>query len=323
MFTAVMGRILILGGTGWLGRSITRAAIAAGHDVTCLARGASGPAAPGARLIVADRRSPRAYDGAHGDWDDVVELSWEPGLVGSALDALAVRSAHWTLLSSVSVYARNDRPDADEEAELVDPADLSAYPDAKVHAERLSMASRRGDVLLARAGLIVGPGDPSDRFGYWPARMSRGGRIVVPETTDRWVQAIDVDDLAAWIVRAGSAGTIGPVNAVGEPTPLALFFDQVRDATGGDAEVVTLDDDTLRARGVQHWSGPRSLPLWLPRGEQGFVRRDDRRFTASDGRRRSLRETIARTLADEIARGVARPRRAGLSPAEEREVLGD
>ncbi|WP_295823734.1 NAD-dependent epimerase/dehydratase family protein [uncultured Microbacterium sp.] len=342
-----MRRILILGGTAWLGRAIATHAVAQGAEVTCLARGESGDAAQGARLIRADRAEPAAYDEVRHEWDEVVELSWDPGFVASALDALADRAAHWTLVSSVSVYSRSDMPFADETAELVKPADLGQYADAKVHAERITSARRGGQALLARAGLIVGPGDPTDRFGYWPARFARGGRVLAPETAGRHVQAIDVDDLAAWIELAGRTGVTGPVNAVGEELPLAAVLSAARetareaareaasetardaareaaahDAPGTTIETVTLDDDTLVARGVAYWAGPRSLPLWLPESAGGFARRSDAAFVASGGRRRSLAETMRRTLDDERARGLSRPRRAGLTPAEEAEVLG-
>nr|WP_154923016.1 NAD-dependent epimerase/dehydratase family protein [Microbacterium testaceum] len=316
-----MKRILILGGTAWLGRAIATAAVTAGADVTCLARGESGSVAAGARLVRADRREPDAYDALDGDWDDVVELSWDPAFVASGLDALADRAAHWTLVSSVSVYAHSDAPFADEDAELVEPADLERYPDAKVHAERLTTASVGDRALLARAGLIVGPGDPTDRFGYWPARFARGGRVVIPEPADRYVQGIDVDDLAAWIASAGRAGITGAVNAVGEEYPLAAVLATARDASGENSETVALDDAALESRGVQYWMGPRSLPLWLPVEAQGFSRRSDAAFVASGGRRRSLAETMQRTLDDERARGLDRPRGAGLTPAEEAEVL--
>lgn len=317
-----MRRILILGGTAWLGRAIASAAVAAGADVTCLARGEAGAVAPGARLVRADRRDPGAYDALDGEWDDVVELSWDPGFVASGLDALADRAAHWTLVSSISVYARSDAPFADESADLVDPRDLSVYADAKVHAEQLTSARVGERALLARAGLIVGPGDPTDRFGYWPARFARGGRVLTPEPADRYVQVIDVDDLAAWIERAGRAGVTGPVNAVGEEHPLAAVLTVTKNAAGEPAETVALDDATLEARGVQYWSGPRSLPLWLPADAHGFSRRSDAAFVASGGLRRPLAETVQRTLDDERARGLDRPRRAGLTPAEESEVLG-
>ncbi|MGN7188026.1 NAD-dependent epimerase/dehydratase family protein [Microbacterium enclense] len=316
-----MERILILGGTAWLGRAIATAAVTAGADVTCLARGESGSVPAGARLVRADRREPDAYDALDGDWDDVVELSWDPAFVASGLDALADRAAHWTLVSSVSVYAHSDAPFADEDAELVEPADLERYPDAKVHAERLTTARVGDRALLARAGLIVGPGDPTDRFGYWPARFARGGRVVIPESAGRYVQGIDVDDLAEWIASAGRAGITGTVNAVGEEYPLPAVLAAARDASGQNSETVALDDAALESRGVQYWMGPRSLPLWLPVEARGFSRRSDAAFVASGGRRRSLAETMRRALDDERARGLDRPRGAGLTPAEEAEVL--
>ena len=316
-----MRQLLILGGTGWLGRAVAAQALAQGAEVTCLARGESGETAPGARLIRADRNAPDSYARVQRDWDEVVELSWDAGFVASALDALADRAAHWTLVSSVSVYARSDIPFADESAELVEPSGLEQYADAKVHAERLTSARLGDRALLARAGLIVGPGDPSDRFGYWPARFARGGRVLAPETSGRHAQAIDVDDLAAWIEHVGRTGVTGPINAVGEELPLAAVLAAARDAAAVPSETVAIDDETLTARGVAYWAGPRSLPLWLPESAGGFARRSDAAFVASGGRRRPLAQTMHRALDDERRRGLDRPRRAGLTLDEEAEVL--
>ncbi|MEV8267706.1 NAD-dependent epimerase/dehydratase family protein [Microbacterium sp. NPDC076911] len=153
-------------------------AIEGGAEVVCLGRGESGQVPDGARLVQADRLSPNAYDGVQGDWDEVVELAYAPELVEPALEALAASTSHWTLVSSVSVYGRNDEPHADESATLMAPRDRSAYADAKVMAERNSSRHLGSRLLIARPGLIVGPCDPSDRFGYWPARLSRGGQCL-------------------------------------------------------------------------------------------------------------------------------------------------
>jgi len=316
-----MRRVLILGGTAWLGRAIAAAAVADGADVTCLARGDTGGVAHGSRLIRADRRDVDAYDALTGEWDDVIEISWHPDFVASGLDALADRAAHWTLISSVSVYADADSPFADESAQLVEPVDLAEYADAKVHAERLTSARIDDRALLARAGLIVGPGDPTDRFGYWPARFARGGTVLIPEPSGRYAQGIDVDDLAAWIVAAGRTGTTGPINAVGEELPLATVLAAAREAAGIPVQTVALDDETLVERGVTHWMGPRSLPLWLPPSASGFARRSDAAFVASGGTRRPLAATMQRTLDDERVRGLDRERRAGLTAAEEAAIL--
>lgn len=314
-------RALVLGGTGWLGRAVVGELLAADVEVTCLARGASGAVPAGARLVQADRRRPGAYDDVRGPWDEVVELSHDADLVGPALDALADSAAHWTLVSSVSVYARDDEPGADETAEVVEPTDPAEYASAKVRAER-STADRLGPrLLVARPGLVVGVGDPSDRFGYWPARFGRGGPVLAPVTAGRWVQVVDIADLAAWIATAAQTGRTGTVDAVGDALPMGDVLRGAVEAAGHRDAIVEVDDDTLLAHDVRYWAGPRSLPLWLPASAVGFAQRSGERFRASGGRSRSIAETVHAVLADERSRGLGRPRRAGLGAEEERAVL--
>jgi 2'-hydroxyisoflavone reductase len=316
-----MNRVLILGGTAWLGREIARRAVQDGAEVTCLARGASGPAPDGVRLARADRRVPGAYDAVDGDWDEVVELSSDDGLVAPALEALGDRARHWTLVSTVSVYARNDEVGADESAETVEPNDPGEYADAKVAAERAT-TERVGDrLLIARPGLVVGTGDPSDRFGYWPGRMRRGGVVLSPRPAGRFVQVIDVDDLATWIAGAGARGTVGTVNTVGDPVEFGAFLAETADVAGFEGEVVTFPDDDLLDAGVHFWAGESSLPLWLPLADAAFALRSNAAFRAAGGALRPLRETLARTLEDEISRGLERPRRSGLTAEQERRAL--
>ncbi|WP_053352274.1 NAD-dependent epimerase/dehydratase family protein [Leucobacter musarum] len=318
-----MRRVLVLGGTGWLGREVARAARDGGAEVTCLARGESGDVPDGTQLVRADRSLPGAYDRVKGEWDDVVELASEPQLVQSALDALAPRAAHWTLVSTVSVYADDGTPGDDESAEVVEPRDLTRYADAKVNAERVSRTLLQDRLLIARPGLIAGPGDPSDRFGYWPARLHRGGRVLVPTTDRRFVQYIDVADLAAWIVTAGANRITGTVNAVGPAHTMDDFFRAAGRVAEFNGSLITVDDKTLLDDGVQYWAGSRSLPLWLPTEAAGFAQRDGAAFIATGGRPRSLQDTLIRVLADELSRGRDRPRRAGLTAAEERELLAN
>jgi nucleoside-diphosphate-sugar epimerase len=314
-------RALVLGGTGWLGRAIVRDLLAAGADVTCLARGESGDAPDGAQLARVDRRETGAYESVRGDWDEVVELSHEADLVEPALEALADTARHWTLVSTVSVYARNDEPDADESASLVEPTDRAEYADAKVVAERNSAARLGSRLLIGRPGLIVGPGDPSDRFGYWPARLSRSGPALTPTTSGRFVQVIDVADLAAWIGQAGRAGHTGVVNAVGEVYPMRDFFLRTARSAGFDGELVEVEDDALLAQDVRYWAGPRSLPLWLPHADAAFAQRSPHTFRVTGGVTQSLEATLTAVLADERSRGLTRPRRSGLTESEEHAVL--
>lgn len=315
-----MRRVLVLGGTGWLGGRIARLAAEGGDDVTVLSRGIA-PAPPGTRLVVADRADPGAYVGLGGGWDEVVDVASDAAFVASALDALADRAAHWTYISTISVYARDDEPGADESAALVEPADLDQYPEAKAAAEGAARAHLGDRLLVVRPGLIVGPGDRTGRFGYWPARIARGGRVLVPALAERTAQVIDVDDLAAYTVRAGSAGVTGAVNAVGAAVPFVDVLAACADAAGFGGELVERDDAWLLAREVNHWAGPRSLPLWLPSTHLGMMARSNARFHATGGTLRPLAETVERVLADERDRGLERDRPAGLTADEERALL--
>lgn len=316
-----MTRMLVLGGTGWLGSEIARAAVTAGAEVTCLARGQSGPAPEGVTWVRADRRDPAAFDALTGDWDEIVEIAYDPEIVSVSLAALADRTAHWTLISTVSVYSDTATPHADETAEVVEPRDLAEYADAKVAAERATSARLADRLLIARPGLIVGAGDPSDRFGYWPGRLSRGGRVLTPTAADRFVQVIDVVDLAAWVVRAGAAGSTGVIDAIGDIHPMSDFFEMACEAAGFEGELVSMDDDALLAHEVKYWSGPRSLPLWLPADWRGFAQRDGSAYLAAGGTLSPLPETLRRTTDDERRRGLDRSRRAGLTLAEEAAIL--
>ena len=319
-----MSEVLVLGGTAWLGREIATQLLARGDDVTCLARGSSGEVAPGAHLVRADRTHPDAYEHVAGRaWDEVVELSSDADLVTGALQALSTAARHWTLVSTISVYARNDEPGADESAALLDPVDLQDYAQAKVAAERASTDAVGDRLLIARAGLISGPGDTSDRFGYWVARLAlaRDAPVLTPVVEGRAVQVIDVRDLAAWIVEAGRAGTTGTFNATGDETALADVLAMAAEVAGSTGDLVPATDAWLVERDVRYWAGPRSLPLWLPAVDTAVAQRDNTAFHAAGGRLSELRHTLERTLDDERARGLDRVRRSGLTRREEVDLL--
>lgn len=323
---ADMARILILGGTAWLGREIARHAIEHGDEVTCLARGEAGEVPSGARLLQADRSRPDAYDAVRGqDWDAVVDVSWQPGFVAAAVSALSASAAHWTYVSSVSVYAQDDVVGADESAPRVEPlrataAGMAEYSEAKVACEDLVAAGLGDRALLARAGLIVGPGDPTDRFGYWVARLALAGDadVVVPDAPGLPMQVIDVRDLAAWIATAAERGITGPVNAVGVPDRFAHLLPIAVESAAFTGGLRTAEPEWLAAHDVQYWSGPRSLPLWLPMPDNaGSMTRSDAVARRTGLRPRPLADTVRDTLIDERERGLDRPRRAGLTRDEE------
>jgi 2'-hydroxyisoflavone reductase len=223
-----MGNLLVLGGTAWLGAEIARQGVAAGVDVTCLARGASGSVPSGARLVVADRTGEAAYaDVADRDWDAVVDVSWQPGMVRRAVAALGERSAHWTCVSSVSAYRVDSATGQHEGALLLEPwpddvASIEEYGPAKSACESFVRNALGERSLVARLGLIGGPGDPSDRFGYWPARLARAVEdpVLVPAGLQQPTQTIDVRDAAAFVLQAEQRQLTGVVNVVGASVPL-------------------------------------------------------------------------------------------------------
>lgn len=323
-----MTHVLILGGTGWLSGRIAQAWLAAGAAVTCVARGAR-PAPQGAELVIADRSQPGAYDHlALRDWDEIVEISSIPEHVAAAAAALAGCTRHWTYVSSVSVYARNDQPGADEFAALSVPAipgEEYDYSRAKAAAEASVTAVVGNRLAIVRPGLIVGPGDPTDRFGYWIARFALAGdeAVLTPALDGLRAQVIDVDDLVEFTVARGAESWAGVVNAVGDSVPLADLLARAREIAGHTGDLVEADDTWLEQRGVAQWMGPHSLPLWLPRDMTGFAARSHEAFRAAGGRLRPIDETLSRVMADERTRGLDRERANGLTRDEEIVLLRD
>ena len=319
-----MKRTLILGGTAWLGQEIARQTIRRGHEVTCLARGESGEAPDGAILVRADRRARDAYSEVRDfDWDEVIELSCKPAFVTGALENIAERAKHWTLVSSISVYASNHESGATEDADLVVPTELGDYAQAKVAAEQASATALGERLLIARPGLIVGPGDTSDRFSYWVSRLAlaKDETVLVPDTSERVVQFIDVRNLASWIVDAGNRGLTGTYNCVGSEYDFSFVLQTAAEVSNFSGELIVANDKWLLAHGVTYWAGPGSLPLWLPRGDEAFAQRSSNAYFASGGTERSLPETMEDILRDEQTHGLDRPRRSGLSRSEEVALL--
>ena len=324
-------KVLVLGGTAFLSAAVTREYLDRGHDVTCLSRSSSGRVPRGAREVIADRsRGREAYDNVSGEWDAVFDVATVPQFVRDALAALSLGAQHWTYVSSCSVYADQNTPGGDESCETVDAlheGDASShenYAAAKVACEAACRRVRGVDVLVVRSGLIVGPGDLSDRGGYWPARFARDATpVLVPRAEGLFAQMMHVGDLAQWLVHCAQRRVTGTMNAVGAPRILDEVLDTMRRVADNSASVVPVEDQWLLEQGVSPWAGVDSLPLWIPRGQgfDGFTSRSHAAALGHGLRERDIEDTILDIIGDERTRGLFRDRQAGLSAAREASLI--
>ena len=330
----IVVRFLVLGGTAWLGRCIVSTALRLGHEVICLARGASGDPPPGAVFVRADRGHDGAYDAvAARDWDAVVDVGRQPGHVRRAVGALAGTSTLYLLVSSGNVYADHSTPGQDENGPLLAPLrgdvmeSTQSYGEAKVACEQHVLRALGPDrTFIARVGLIGGPGDIFDRTGYWPLRFARpaseDGTVLAPDAPELLTQVIDVRDLAAWIVHAARHRVTGTFNATGPSVPFLRHLEIARAVAGHTGRVIRADQRWLLSQGVQEWMGPRSMPLWLADPDWiGFNANDNSRARRAGLVTRPLHQTLADTLAWELSRPPGRTRQSGLSGDDERALL--
>jgi 2'-hydroxyisoflavone reductase len=320
-------RLLVLGGTVFLGRHVVRLALARGHDVTLFHRGKSNPGVfPEAEHVLGDRDGGlAALDGR--EWDAVVDTSgYVPRVVGASAAALSGRAGHYTFVSSGSVYPHPVPRGADESAavgELDDPAieevTGETYGPLKALCERAATDAFSGPVLNVRAGLIVGPHDPTDRFTYWPLRMARGGPVLAPDRPEQPVQWIDVRDLAGWILDMAARGEGGTFNAAGpaEPATFRELLATCAEVAGGGSPVWT-DAAFLAEHEVRPWV---DLPLALPEEAEDMSTMSAAKAIAQGLAFRPLADTARDTLEWARARPADAPLRAGLVPEREADLL--
>jgi 2'-hydroxyisoflavone reductase len=315
-------RILVLGGTQFLGRHVVDAALRGEHDVTLFNRGQTRPELfPGVEKLRGDR------DGDLGalagrEFDAVVDTSgYVPRIVRRTIAALP-EVGHYTFVSSVSVYADLSTPptEASAVAELQEPTEewREAYGELKADCEDV-VRERFPDAFVPRPGLIVGPWDPTGRFTYWPERLAAGGRVLVPAPPEAPAQVIDVRDLAAWIVRAAENGTSGTYNAVDRATTRGALIETCDRVAGADAEIVWVDGQFLAEHDVSEWM---ELPLWLhDETHRGMLSIDPSPAFAAGLETRPLAETVRDTLAWVESGDAPADPPAGLDRGKEQRVL--
>jgi 2'-hydroxyisoflavone reductase len=333
-------RILFLGGTRFLGRHAVDAALVRGHVVTVFTRGRT-PAhrADAVTTLTGDRDPTRApgLDALRaGDWDAVVDTSgYVPRVVGASAAMLADRVGRYLLVSSISVYADGGGAGRDESAP-VGALDDPATEDVPAHYGPLKAACEGavrtvfGDAaIIVRPGLIVGPHDATDRFGYWVARFrdptllgDRPAAAVVPAPAEVPLQFIDARDLAAWMIdllEAKASGTYNACSPSGQWTFASLVAALCQNVDAPQA--MWIDEALLLAHKVEPWTG---LPLWLPTtftDEAGFMEFDCRKAAAAGLRIRPLADTIDATAGWLSTRDNTNAWQAVLTDAQERAIL--
>ncbi|MFI7617373.1 NAD-dependent epimerase/dehydratase family protein [Nonomuraea terrae] len=323
-------RVLVLGGTEFVGRAVVEEARAMGWQVTTFNRGSHEPPA-GVTALRGDRSLPGGLAALeHGEWDVVVDTwSWAPSAVRDSAALLADRAGHYVYVSSRSVYADGAGFGADESAPVVaaSPDDGDGdYAKNKAGAELGAVAAFGARALLARAGLILGPYENIGRLPWWLNRIARGGPVVAPAPTGLGLQYVDARDLARWCLEAGGRGVGGAFNVVSPPgfTTMGELLDTCARVTGGDAELRWIGADRLLAEGVRPWI---DLPIWLTGDDHAYMHGGDvSRAVAAGLRCRPVAETVADTWAWLRGIGGAAPMRpdrprVGLDPALEARLL--
>jgi len=331
-------RILFLGGTGFLGPQQVEYAIARGHTVTLFNRGRTGPELfPGVETLIGDRSVPDYASLRGREWDAVIDNSASIATwVRDATTLLKDSVGRYLFVSSLSAHSDNSVVGMKEDGPVFTHADYeeaiatgasfgSAYGPNKAEAERITLETLGTRGLVVRPGLIVGPGDRSDRFTYWPVRIDRGGEVVAPGDGSDRVQIVDVRDLAEWMVRMVEDGASGTFNAVGPEAELDMagMLNGIRAVTSANVKLVWVSSDILRAHEVGGWI---EMPVWVyPSPDNvGFSAWDCSKAIAAGLTFRPLADTARDTLEWWKARPEDERRlRTGLSPEKEAAILAE
>lgn len=316
-------RLLIIGGTRFVGRALAEAALASGHAVTLLHRGNAGcDVLPDAEHLHANRDGGLGVLGER-NWDAVIDTCGQiPRVVEASATQVSGRASRYLFISTISVYADPLPPGFTEDtpvATLDDPTTEAltneTYGGLKALCESRVRNAFGDGAIIVRPGLIVGPRDYTDRFPYWVRRIAEGGEVLAPGSPEQAVQFIVARDLAAFCLHLLDTGTDGALHVTGPAGRLTLrgFLDGTREALDARATFTWVDELFLREAGVHPWT---ELPLWVPAADAAFSEANLARAVAAGLRCRPLADTVRDTLAWE--RNLPADARAG-SPAMTRE----
>ncbi|WP_456272703.1 NAD-dependent epimerase/dehydratase family protein [Bacillus sp. AK031] len=326
-------KLLLLGGTSFLGKHIAEAALSKGHDVTLFNRGKTNPALfPEAHKLTGDRETGDLASLEKGSWDAVIDTSaYTPRIAGESAAALKGRISKYIFISSISVYKEfltGEAQEGDATGALTDPSteevNGETYGPLKALCEDKLEELLPGRVLNIRPGLIVGPDDTTDRFTYWVKRFSQGGKVLVPGSKERVIQWIDVRDLAQWVILMAEEGETGTYNVTGPNQGYTMkeFVEDLKYIAPAHTSEEWVEDSFLTEREVAPFTG---LPLWIPVNDQypdGFILADYSRALNKGLVLRNPRETIEDTLRWAEEYGPAELK-AGLTAEQEASLLQD
>jgi len=320
-------KLLILGGTQFVGRHLTEAALAKGHDVALFNRGNNADIFPEIEQLEGDRNSDlSALEGRR--WDAVIDTcGYFPRQLELSTKMLAGKVGHYTFISSISAYADPTKAFQDEAAELatledetVEEVKGDTYGGLKVLCEKVVEDAFPDNALIIRPGLIVGPYDPTDRFTYWPKRVAAGGEVLAPGKPENAVQFIDVRDLANWTLEQIEVGQTGAFNLVSTPQQFKFgdLVETCKTVSSSDAHFTWVDDTFL----LEHEVGPwMELPLWVPGEDANFMLVSNQKALDTGLSIRPLRDTVKATLEWSQTLPPDRERKAGLEREKETRIL--
>lgn len=321
-------KVLMLGGTRFLGKNIVEAAMARGHEVTLFNRGNNRDLFPHLEQLIGDR------DGGmdalmNRSWDAVIDTSgYVPRIVNQSLQALKNRAQHYTFISTINVYDESVPGEISESHPVHALKDESiedvqkAYGPMKARCEQLVREQMEDKALIVRCGLIAGPGDHTDRLTYWPRRIARGGEVLAPGNPNAPIQFIDVRDVSEWIVRkveerhAGLYTATGP----GEPITIGGFLEACTRALESNARLTWVPDSFLKEQEVGSWI---EMPLWIPEEASlhALMSVNVSRAKEAGLTYRPLETTIKDTLIWDRSRPAETERKAGLAEEKEKKLL--